>query len=384
MLEIAGRKQEGWLGTNDLRKFPYQDLHNIDQLWIKYSNGRFGFSVQQRIWRRLGGIKNTGYETWIRFSESVGWRVNDSWIAYRYLSFTLKAPEGHLPYCRAWLEGGWRQHMPSRFSSLALKLEESEMQFDPSCCEFNVKPESLTNNLYEEVGYARPSASNSQALLAKITRARNKLLIGGAIFLFGLAGLQILTGFQIYVQLSTKPNTMPPTQPIPNDQPSVKTTSPLDAKSSQHFTPVPSTESTSPESGVEKEVSQKILKTGTYRSQGTMFNNSRREVASSNGRFCIKIVDGPPPPYAGYIEVTVSSLSLRNNDFYIDATEGKFKLINNAPVSFEDEDSFIWQLVSNSVESSGLMAECLERRGKYVRQTQGDFIPGREYPEIKY
>jgi hypothetical protein len=34
--------------------FPCADLSTIDRLWLKYSNGRFGFSVQKRIISELG------------------------------------------------------------------------------------------------------------------------------------------------------------------------------------------------------------------------------------------------------------------------------------------------------------------------------------------
>ena len=54
MLKVAGREKEGWLNMESIEKFPCEDLCTIDQLWIKYSNGRFGFSVQKRIYRSLG------------------------------------------------------------------------------------------------------------------------------------------------------------------------------------------------------------------------------------------------------------------------------------------------------------------------------------------
>ncbi|MEH1784569.1 MAG: GUN4 domain-containing protein [Nostoc sp.] len=28
----------------DIKEFPYQDLLTIDRLWVKYSDGRFGFT----------------------------------------------------------------------------------------------------------------------------------------------------------------------------------------------------------------------------------------------------------------------------------------------------------------------------------------------------
>ncbi len=97
MLKVTGREPEGWLRTVDIAKIPCTDLRMIDQLWVKYSNQRFGLSIQNQIWRSIGGTKDAGSETWQTFGDRVGWRLQDSWISYSNLSFTLEAPIGHLP-----------------------------------------------------------------------------------------------------------------------------------------------------------------------------------------------------------------------------------------------------------------------------------------------
>ena len=45
MLKIAGRAIAGWLREKDIKDFPCLDLQTINDLWVKYSQGRFGFSV---------------------------------------------------------------------------------------------------------------------------------------------------------------------------------------------------------------------------------------------------------------------------------------------------------------------------------------------------
>jgi uncharacterized caspase-like protein len=98
MMEAAGRTEHGWLRTQDIYRFPCEDLRTIDQLWVKYSNGRFGFSVQKRIYESLGGI--IGYydqKIWEAFGDRVGWRVNNTWLYYQHLEFPTLAPEGYLP-----------------------------------------------------------------------------------------------------------------------------------------------------------------------------------------------------------------------------------------------------------------------------------------------
>lgn len=90
MLKISCREQEGRLNSDDIKNFPYKDLREINQLWIKYSNGRFGFSVQRRIWENMNG-------DWIKVGDRVGWRVNNRWKNYSELMFTLNSPEGAFP-----------------------------------------------------------------------------------------------------------------------------------------------------------------------------------------------------------------------------------------------------------------------------------------------
>ncbi|OJJ25225.1 hypothetical protein BI308_12840 [Roseofilum reptotaenium AO1-A] len=55
ILEAVKRKKEEWLRVKDLRNFSRTDLRSIDRLWVKYSKGQFGFSVQKQIWLDLGG-----------------------------------------------------------------------------------------------------------------------------------------------------------------------------------------------------------------------------------------------------------------------------------------------------------------------------------------
>ncbi|RAM51082.1 MAG: transcriptional regulator [Hapalosiphonaceae cyanobacterium JJU2] len=99
MLKASGREKEGWLDVESIENFPCTDLRTIDQLWVKYSNGRFGFSVQKRIWESVGGGLDADYETFKKFGDRVGWRVKGNWIDYPgNVNFSTSAPEGHLPY----------------------------------------------------------------------------------------------------------------------------------------------------------------------------------------------------------------------------------------------------------------------------------------------
>lgn len=57
MLKISHREKEGYLRVEDIEKFPRQNLLTIDRLWVKYSNGRFGFSAGETEEEALENIK---------------------------------------------------------------------------------------------------------------------------------------------------------------------------------------------------------------------------------------------------------------------------------------------------------------------------------------
>ncbi|MCA1993708.1 MAG: serine/threonine-protein kinase [Coleofasciculus sp. S288] len=93
MLKAFHREKKGMLECEDIDKFPCEDLRTIDQLWVKYSYGRFGFSVQKRIYDQCGRNE-------YKFGDLVGWRVNNKWLYPSDLTFNLQAPLGHLPGLR--------------------------------------------------------------------------------------------------------------------------------------------------------------------------------------------------------------------------------------------------------------------------------------------
>lgn len=96
MLKVTRREEEGSLDIESIETFPCADLRTIDRLWVKYSNGRFGFSVQKRIWESVGGKPD--YEIYRSFCVRLGWRVKEKWVNYSNLTFSLNASLGHLPF----------------------------------------------------------------------------------------------------------------------------------------------------------------------------------------------------------------------------------------------------------------------------------------------
>lgn len=108
MLMVAKREQDGWLSTTSIQNFPQNVLRSIDQLWMDFSDGRFGFSVQRDIWRRVGGNPQPNDQIYEAFGDIVGWRARQKWLQVDELTFNLSSPVGHLPSLAVRLGGlGW-------------------------------------------------------------------------------------------------------------------------------------------------------------------------------------------------------------------------------------------------------------------------------------
>lgn len=98
MCQVAGREKEGWLRREDIDNFPCEDLRTINQLWLNYSNGKFGFSVQKEIYESLGGTRKYGQQVSEKFGDRVGWRKGGSWLYDSDLTYSDEAPKAHLPH----------------------------------------------------------------------------------------------------------------------------------------------------------------------------------------------------------------------------------------------------------------------------------------------
>jgi len=100
MLEAVGRKKGDWIRSEELEDFPCRDLKTIDRLWVNYSKGHFGFSVQKKIWQDCGSPKSSGNDDWDRFCVKVGWQnpASTAYMSYDKLKFDPRnSPIGELP-----------------------------------------------------------------------------------------------------------------------------------------------------------------------------------------------------------------------------------------------------------------------------------------------
>lgn len=97
MITTVGKDEGQWFGRADLETFSCEDLQILDQLWVKYSRGKWGFSVQKQIWQEYGSPMNPN-QNWEKFGERLGWRKDSDWVSYDDLEFDFqKSLQGGLP-----------------------------------------------------------------------------------------------------------------------------------------------------------------------------------------------------------------------------------------------------------------------------------------------
>ena len=97
MLKVADREEQDFLDADSINNFSCEALRKIDRLWVKYSKGKFGFSVQKKIYESLGGTGVYNKKIWDSFGNRIGWSKGENWVKYYDLTFNLNAPDAHLP-----------------------------------------------------------------------------------------------------------------------------------------------------------------------------------------------------------------------------------------------------------------------------------------------
>ena len=87
----AAAVQRGYVYYSEVPAMPSADLDSLDRLWVCFSRGRFGFSVQGRMLKNLNG-------RWDRLWPRLAWKDGGRWTRYPgSFQWSIDAPEGHMP-----------------------------------------------------------------------------------------------------------------------------------------------------------------------------------------------------------------------------------------------------------------------------------------------
>jgi serine/threonine protein kinase len=105
LCQALGWSRKRYLHPYHLQELPCEDLKTINQLWVKYSQNRFGFSIQSQIYQAVA-------EDYGQFCDRVGWLTYHTHDPHKSLQYSLTAPLGHLPF-RHWViqTGQWWRHI---------------------------------------------------------------------------------------------------------------------------------------------------------------------------------------------------------------------------------------------------------------------------------
>lgn len=101
MLSIAGHSTLDTLTPQDIQKFPCHAIRIIDQLWSKYSAGRFGFRIKMRIYQEIGGtvdsLRSQDPAIILKMRERIGAIKDNHRVKWEDQDFSLSAPEAAFP-----------------------------------------------------------------------------------------------------------------------------------------------------------------------------------------------------------------------------------------------------------------------------------------------
>lgn len=107
LIALAGEAavKRGYVFFSEVQFISESDLRAIDSLWREHSDGKFGYSVQKRIWEEKAN------KDFSKFFIKVGWmkKLDTEVEQYNYRAFpsefmwelTDESPEGHLPLTNA-------------------------------------------------------------------------------------------------------------------------------------------------------------------------------------------------------------------------------------------------------------------------------------------
>ncbi|CAM9661042.1 unnamed protein product, partial [Discosporangium mesarthrocarpum] len=70
----AGSEKRGFVYWTEVKNIPNTDMATIENLWLRYSKGKFGYSVQRNVWKLVKG----DFEN---FCRRVGWNTKDAEVS---------------------------------------------------------------------------------------------------------------------------------------------------------------------------------------------------------------------------------------------------------------------------------------------------------------
>ena len=99
MCVLAGEDAEDreWVYFTEVKNMPVEDLKTIDALWSHFSQGRYGFAIQRKLW--VAQKRN-----WAKFFKKIDWTTGENGDYRKFPNEFLwqkDAAPGHMPLTNA-------------------------------------------------------------------------------------------------------------------------------------------------------------------------------------------------------------------------------------------------------------------------------------------
>lgn len=128
---LAKGNPDEYLPKGNMKMIPCKDLRTINNLWLSYSKGKYGFSVQQKLYEQIykevsrkPKILSVESEVYDRFARRVDWTArDDARLNYDPLIINSRGGEGHLPvtYIKLGVPESCRSDYPAWLHLLTLQ-----------------------------------------------------------------------------------------------------------------------------------------------------------------------------------------------------------------------------------------------------------------------
>ena len=125
ILAIAGEEEIENLRPEEIAAIDCSELQVIDRLWLNYSDDRFGFSIQSKVYQDLGGDEQSTIEQDAKliqqWGDKLGWRKDGNWLKCSDLDYSEDAAKGGLP--GLWWNSPYGSKMTNYFLARLMKCE---------------------------------------------------------------------------------------------------------------------------------------------------------------------------------------------------------------------------------------------------------------------
>ncbi|MDJ0582025.1 caspase family protein [Crocosphaera sp.] len=100
LIREGDKNNNGILESSEVEKLQCETLVKLNNMWIKHSNRKYGFSVQRRVYSETHSafsLKKSNVNAYTLFAQKVGWYQNNRWLSANDLFNQVSSQSGFFP-----------------------------------------------------------------------------------------------------------------------------------------------------------------------------------------------------------------------------------------------------------------------------------------------